>query len=897
VVTGPDPRIADMAPTAAAQFSHFTPVSLTATNSTLTSSATAVTAGQSVTLTTTVAAADTSDPAAPVPTGQVTFMDGSQVVGTAPLVNGTATFTDTISTSGPHAFQADYAGDGSTFDQSASPAVTVTADPAAATVALSTSATTANPGDAVTFAATVTPASPGLPAPTGVVTFFDGTTVLGTGTVTAGVATYQTSSLLSGAHSIGAMYGGDPTFASGDAAPLTETVNTTYTVGLTVPPTSPTFGQPVTLTAHVTPSAGGSLPPGAMVAFRDGTTTLGTAAVNDQGDATLTVKGLGGGAHNLTAVFTAGTSFVSDAVTLNVQKATTAASIRSTDPTAQKGEPVTLTVNVMPPAGGMTAPTGTVTFKDGATVLGSAPVANGKAVLRLSNLAVGSHPVTATYQGDANYKGSSAAMTQTVAPAAVTTTTTLQSSDRSAVVGEQIALTAHVVPSVGSATPTGPVTFKDGSKVLGATLIDRTGKALLLTNSLGMGTHTITATFGGSGNFTGSTSAPVTVSVRLGSRTTLASSAPAIVATQGVTLTATVGAAAGGAVQPAGSVTFYDGTKAIGTAAVQNGVARFTTGPFTAVGIHRIAAAYNGNGMFANSSSGVVYLNVGAAGTTTTLLPPGQPATANGMMTLRANVAVVPPGTGKPIGKVTFFDGSTALGSATVTDGKAELHTPKLAAGIHNLRAYFTGTGSYAGSSSAIVRYTTAATTATALAAPPAAFGQATALKATVSVLTPGFGSANGRVTFRDGATVLGSATLLNGVATLGVRLGTGSHHLTASYDGTAAFAASATAPLAYTVAKATPTEVLNASPGAPRAGVPVTVRADFGPAAFGAAKPTGTVKLTDGSTVLGTFPLGPGPVIFQTSTLAKGTHALTATYSGDANYSAATANLALMVA
>jgi len=69
------------------------------------------------------------------------------------------------------------------------------------------------------------------------------------------------------------------------------------------------------------------------------------------------------------------------------------------------------------------APTGTVTFKDGAATLGTSTVANGRAVLQVSHTGVGTMLLTAAYVGDANYIGSSAAMTQTVTPLAVTTTT------------------------------------------------------------------------------------------------------------------------------------------------------------------------------------------------------------------------------------------------------------------------------------------------------------------------------------------------------------------------------------------------------------------------------------------------------------------------------------------
>ena len=75
-----------------------------------------------------------------------------------------------------------------------------------------------------------------------------------------------------------------------------------------------------------------------------------------------------------------------------------------------------------------------------------------------------------------------------------------------------------------------------------------------------------------------------------------------------------------------------------------------------------------------------------------------------------------------------------------------------------------------------------------------------------------------------------------------------------------------------------------------------VAVRAEVGPATPGAAKPTGTVKLADGPTALGTFVLNGGTVVFQTTKLARGTHKLTMTYNGDVNYLPGTAGVALTV-
>src|SRR5205823_1544226 len=122
----------------------------------------------------------------------------------------------------------------------------------------------------------------------------------------------------------------------------------------------------------------------------------------------------------------------------------------------------------------------------------------------------------------------------------------------------------------------------------------------------------------------------------------------------------------------------------------------------------------------------------------------------------------------------------------------------------------------------------------------------------------------------------------------------TGAHSLTAAFDGTADFTDSASAQFAYAVAKATPTVSVKATP-APQD--TVTLRAEVGPAAPGAAKPTGTVTFKDGAAVLGTVALGTGPASLSGVKLTHGAHTLTAIFGGDANYLTAPTDLSLTIA
>jgi hypothetical protein len=146
------------------------------------------------------------------------------------------------------------------------------------------------------------------------------------------------------------------------------------------------------------------------------------------------------------------------------------------------------------------------------------------------------------------------------------------------------------------------VTFRDGNSLLGTAPVDANGQATL-TVSLGVGNHTLTASFAGTGNFANSASAAVDVTVnRAATAVALASSANPASTGQAVTFTATVTAVAPGAGTPTGTVTFQDGNVILGTVAVgPGGTATFTT-RFAAAGGHAITAAYSGDDNFVGSA-------------------------------------------------------------------------------------------------------------------------------------------------------------------------------------------------------------------------------------------------------------------------------------------------------
>jgi hypothetical protein len=167
-------------------------------------------------------------------------------------------------------------------------------------------------GRPITFTATLT-ATTGVP--TGKVAFRDGTTLLGSATLVQGVATFTTSSLSKGTHTITASYGGNSKFAPSSDS-LTQHVRYATTTVLSAAPNPAVAGTPIVLTAEVTSS---DSIPNSTVTFRDGATVLGTVKLQ-AGRATLVVDALAPGTHNLSALYNGSSSFLKSTgrATLNV---------------------------------------------------------------------------------------------------------------------------------------------------------------------------------------------------------------------------------------------------------------------------------------------------------------------------------------------------------------------------------------------------------------------------------------------------------------------------------------------------------------------------------------------------------------------------------------------------
>jgi hypothetical protein len=235
------------------------------------------------------------------------------------------------------------------------------------------------------------------------------------------VATFPDSSLAAGPHTIGASYSGDTNFAisSGTLEPNQTVLEPSVTV-VTSSANPSTVGQAVTFTAAVSlnPPANrvGTTPTG-TVNFLDGTTQIGSGTLGSNGMTTFTTSTLAVGAHAITAVYLGDSSFAgstSRPVTQTVNPATSTTTLVVTPNPATAGQPVTLKATVT----GTPAPTGSVTFKDGTTTLGTAPLnASGVASFVTSALTAGTHSLTAVFGGNGSLSMSTSnAVSQVVSP-------------------------------------------------------------------------------------------------------------------------------------------------------------------------------------------------------------------------------------------------------------------------------------------------------------------------------------------------------------------------------------------------------------------------------------------------------------------------------------------------
>ncbi|WP_422931790.1 beta strand repeat-containing protein [Singulisphaera sp. PoT] len=373
-----------------------------------------------------------------------------------------------------------------------------------------------------------------------------------------------------------------PTTASIDPAPTVTTLVTSSNPS--------TFGQSVTFTATISLGLTGS------VSFYDRGIKLGEVPLTGE-TASFVTAALTTAEHSIKAVYSGDDNHASSTslpLTQLVNQAATTTTLTSSPNPGIYQQTVNLTAAVTPGA------TGIVNFYDNGVIFGNAAIVDGKASIA-TTLAVGGHPITATYTGDANYLDStSAVLAQFVIRA--DSVTTLTASPSPSTYGQALTFTASV-----NAGATGSVLFFDGGSLLGLATIAGSTAVFTTSSALDVGSHDIRAIYVGDGNYFASTSPAFTqVVAPADSATSLTASLSSIGRGRAVLLTADVTPGA------EGSVTFYDGNRAIGTGTITGSTATLLTRRPLLAGRHALTAIFDGGSNYAGSVSNTVRFTSGS---------------------------------------------------------------------------------------------------------------------------------------------------------------------------------------------------------------------------------------------------------------------------------------------
>lgn len=468
-------------------------------------------------------------------------------------------------------------------------------------------------------------------------------------------AVIATANALAGSYKVSASVNGvslPATFS------LTNT-QATPTVSVVPSPAAPiAYGQAQTSVAATVSYAIGT--PSGSVSFTNGGNAFGSAVTLSGGSATLAAQYLSAGTYAFRANyggdanFTTATNTVSVAYTVN--KAGSTLSGPATQPvTLSYGNSGSATIGV---AGqfsgtGIATPSGQLSYSlvastgGSAVASGSSSITSGAAVIPLpSTLSAGMYTLTVTYAGDSNYNAASTlAVSVQVGQAQPTITWPTPSS---------IAYGTTVSASLDASAMNGSSTVA-GTYAYTATPSGGSSSAVTGTSVLAAGSYTLGVTFTptDSTDFKMAKSTVALVVTKATPGVALQSSLNPALSQNAVTLTASVTSTIS---IPTGTVTFYDGNNAIGSAVSLNssGVASLTTSALT-VGSHSVTAVYSGDANFVTGTSNTVAelvedfdltisVSSGGSGSSTTSVTvvPGQSATYNLVVSPVAPATIFP---------------------------------------------------------------------------------------------------------------------------------------------------------------------------------------------------------------------------------------------------------------
>ena len=635
------------------------------------------------------------------PSGTVSLIaqtgaSAQQSVASAPLVNGTATFSTTSLPGGSnYNVVAQYSGD-ATFKPSTSSPQAVSVTPEASKVSIeyltfdkttgklipTTTApfdspallrinVTSQAGDACVQKDGDPTATSGCP--TGTVTVTDNGAPLDAGTYTLnsqGYAEDQSIFLTGGTHSIVGTYAGDNSYTASSCscsttvaitpAPTTTALSTPYPY----PPLGTPFSITATIAAQISPSSAYRLTgsPGDVQFFSgstpitpgSGTTVTYQSVSAFNGDtellATLNTSSLPLGAQNITAQYNGSQNYAASAISNPYQISVTmptATTLSSSNTSPVAGEPVSFTATVAPTQPGAPAPTGAVGFTSSG--VGADGILSGDLAQASLILPAGTVQVVANYRGDSNNAPStSPPVTETVTP--ISTSMTFSTSNPAPQVGDPVVFTA----SIASAPDTGPATFGyvnlsvNGGLLASGTVLN--GQATITTAALPAGTEAIVATYVPDRYRSGSTASVTETVSKATPQVAVNSGTPTVIAGTPVTFVASISYPPG-APFPTGTVQFTANGTPIGaplTLSYPYNWVNVTTSSLP-IGAVSILASYSGDSNYVSVTSQFTQtvtvaptFSISANPTSLTIATPGQSASTT--LTFTSQYGLAGPG-------------------------------------------------------------------------------------------------------------------------------------------------------------------------------------------------------------------------------------------------------------
>jgi Ca2+-binding RTX toxin-like protein len=743
----------------------------------------------------------------------ITVYDGTTKLGTAAAnASGAFSFTLGALSDGSHSLTAT-ATDAAGNIGSASAALSLKVDTVAPAAPTSLSDSSVSEGFVNASGNTLTQVLTGGAEAGSTVTIFDGSTKLGATTATSsGAFSFTLGQLSDGSHSL--------TAAATDTAGNIGAASSTLSFKVdTLAPAAPTTlsdsaisGGFVAASANTSTQAlTGTAEAGSTVAIFDGATKLGTTTANASGAFSFTLGQLSTGSHSLTATATdaAGNVGVASGA-LSFQVGAVAVNVPTTlTDSAIVGGYVNASGNVISQVlTGIAAPNATVTIYDGTTKLGTvAANSNGAFAFFLGQLSEGSHSITATAtDSGGNVGAASAALSFKVDTIAPTAPTALSDSS---ITGGYINSTGNTSSSAltGTAEAGSTVTVYDGTTKLGTTTANASGAFSFTLGALSDGSHSLTAAATDAAGNIGAASSTLSFKVDTlapAAPTTLSDSAisggfvnaSGNISTQVLTGTAEAGS----------TVTLFDGTTKLGTTTANtSGAFSYTLGQLSD-GSHSLTAT-------ATDAAGNVGTASGALAFKVDSLAPVAPtklsdsAISNGFVGASSNTSTqVLTGTAEAGSTVTFFDGTTKLGTTTANSSGAFSFTlGQLSDGSHSLTATATDAAGNVGAASSSLAFkvdTVAPIAPTGLADASVVAGFVGASGNSLTQVLTGTAEAGSAVAIFDGATKLGTTVANSSGAfsfTLG-QLSDGAHSLTATATDAAGNVGTASGALAFKV-------------------------------------------------------------------------------------------------